>query len=112
MPGCCLTAHLHIAEGGVPCALPGSRPPAAAAGSSSAAEAEEGLPFRAFLRNTPVRALAYTHFCNNWCALFPGSALPEQSYGKQSVLIHLLLEPLLHLLCGSMFHGRLERNST
>ena len=23
-------------------------------------------PWRAFLRNTPVRALAYTHFCNNW----------------------------------------------
>ena len=23
-------------------------------------------PWRAFLRNVPVRALAYTHFCNNW----------------------------------------------
>lgn len=23
-------------------------------------------PWRAFLRNAPVRALAYTHFCNNW----------------------------------------------
>lgn len=30
---------------------------------------EEGLPIRGFLRNTPLRALAYTHFCNNWCAL-------------------------------------------
>lgn len=24
------------------------------------------MPWRAFLRNGPLRALAYTHFCNNW----------------------------------------------
>ncbi len=42
---------------------------AAAAKSGSALAAEEPMPWRAFLRNTPVRALAYTHFCNNWCAL-------------------------------------------
>jgi ACS family sodium-dependent inorganic phosphate cotransporter len=27
----------------------------------------KAMPWRAFLRNTPMRALAYTHFCNNWC---------------------------------------------
>ena len=29
-------------------------------------EGGDEVPWRAFLRNTPVRALAYTHFCNNW----------------------------------------------
>lgn len=24
------------------------------------------IPWRSFLRNTPIQALAYTHFCNNW----------------------------------------------
>ena len=24
------------------------------------------VPWRAFLRSTPVRSLAYVHFCNNW----------------------------------------------
>ncbi len=32
------------------------------------AEPEQAMPWRAFLRNGPMRALAYTHFCNNWCA--------------------------------------------
>lgn len=26
----------------------------------------DAMPWRGFLRNAPVRALAYTHFCNNW----------------------------------------------
>jgi MFS transporter, ACS family, solute carrier family 17 (sodium-dependent inorganic phosphate cotransporter), other len=30
-------------------------------------EAEvEAVPWRAFIRNRPLRALAYTHFTNNW----------------------------------------------
>jgi ACS family sodium-dependent inorganic phosphate cotransporter len=46
-----------------------------AAGSHSGGGGEHGgavislkqrIPWRAFLRNTPVQALAYTHFCNNW----------------------------------------------
>ena len=41
---------------------------AAAAKAGTALAAQEPMPWRAFLRNTPVRALAYTHFCNNWCA--------------------------------------------
>ena len=36
----------------------------ARAGTSAGGEA---MPWRGMLRNTPVRALAYTHFCNNWC---------------------------------------------
>ncbi|KAK9902140.1 hypothetical protein WJX75_005702 [Coccomyxa subellipsoidea] len=39
---------------------------AAAAKAGTALAAQEPMPWRAFLRNTPVRALAYTHFCNNW----------------------------------------------
>ncbi len=27
---------------------------------------KQRIPWRSFLRNTPVQALAYTHFCNNW----------------------------------------------
>lgn len=30
----------------------------------------EAVPWRAFVRNKPVLALAYTHFCNNWCVTF------------------------------------------
>ena len=29
-------------------------------------EEPTSVPWRGFLRNSPVRALAYTHFCNNW----------------------------------------------
>jgi MFS transporter, ACS family, solute carrier family 17 (sodium-dependent inorganic phosphate cotransporter), other len=36
------------------------RPQASAGGPSS------GVPYRAFLRNGPTRALMFTHFCNNW----------------------------------------------
>lgn len=37
--------------------------PAKAAGSD---KASTGVPYRAFLRNGPTRALMFTHFCNNW----------------------------------------------
>lgn len=30
-------------------------------------DAKQPVPWRAFLRNPPLRALGYTHFCNNWC---------------------------------------------
>ena len=33
----------------------------------------DAMPWRGMLRNTPVRALAYTHFCNNWCAAARGA---------------------------------------
>lgn len=32
----------------------------------SDASIADAVPWRAFLRNTPVRALACTHFVNNW----------------------------------------------
>ncbi len=41
----------------------------AATREASRSEPEQAMPWRAFLRNGPMRALAYTHFCNNWCAL-------------------------------------------
>ena len=34
--------------------------------SSEGLKAEASVPWRAFLRNSPIRALAYVHFCNNW----------------------------------------------
>ena len=40
----------------------------AAAREAARAEPAQAMPWRAFLRNGPMRALAYTHFCNNWCA--------------------------------------------
>jgi ACS family sodium-dependent inorganic phosphate cotransporter len=44
-----------------------ARTSSAAVGSAAAAaEDEEAVPWRGFLRNRPVQALAYTHFCNNW----------------------------------------------
>ena len=33
------------------------------------ASGQQTVPWRGFLRNRPVQALAYTHFCNNWCGL-------------------------------------------
>ena len=30
------------------------------------ASGKQTVPWRGFLRNRPVQALAYTHFCNNW----------------------------------------------
>jgi hypothetical protein len=36
--------------------------------STAASSTEEAVPWRAFLRSGPLRALAYTHFTNNWCA--------------------------------------------
>jgi len=36
------------------------------------ASGEQTVPWRGFLRNRPVQALAYTHFCNNWCAMSVG----------------------------------------
>ena len=31
------------------------------------ASGQQTVPWRGFLRSRPVQALAYTHFCNNWC---------------------------------------------
>ena len=41
---------------------------AQARGAARQPAQQEAMPWRAFLRNGPMRALAYTHFCNNWCA--------------------------------------------
>ena len=37
-------------------------------GHGGVINARQPVPWRAFVRNAPLRALAYTHFCNNWCA--------------------------------------------
>ena len=38
-------------------------------GAKLDASGQQTVPWRGFLRNRPVQALAYTHFCNNWCGL-------------------------------------------
>ena len=48
----------------------------AATREASRSEPEQAMPWRAFLRNGPMRALAYTHFCNNWCALPARPSIP------------------------------------
>ncbi|KAI3427037.1 hypothetical protein D9Q98_006978 [Chlorella vulgaris] len=35
-------------------------------GHGGVIDAKQPVPWRAFLRNPPLRALGYTHFCNNW----------------------------------------------
>jgi ACS family sodium-dependent inorganic phosphate cotransporter len=35
-------------------------------GHGGVIDARQKVPWRAFVRNSPLRALAYTHFCNNW----------------------------------------------
>ncbi|KAI7838246.1 hypothetical protein COHA_007991 [Chlorella ohadii] len=35
-------------------------------GHGGVINARQPVPWRAFVRNAPLRALAYTHFCNNW----------------------------------------------
>ena len=47
----------------------------------------QSVPWRAFLRNRPVQALAYTHFCNNWFHYTMLAWLP--TYFTQSLSLNL-----------------------
>ncbi|EIE18552.1 MFS general substrate transporter, partial [Coccomyxa subellipsoidea C-169] len=91
---------------------------AAAAKSGSALAAEEPMPWRAFLRNTPVRALAYTHFCNNWFHYTMMAWLP--TYFTDTLSLSLtqaaqvsLLPPIaaigISLTAGPLADGLIER---
>lgn len=51
-------------DGGVPHIQPSSSPAPHAAGLIDTSQT--AIPWRSFLRSPPVRALAFTHFCNNW----------------------------------------------
>ena len=89
----------------------------AATREASRAEPDQAMPWRAFLRNGPMRALAYTHFCNNWCALpalcissTPLSLSPRSSSMWQMLLAMLetshgrgvrISEDGRHTLCAS-----------
>lgn len=48
----------------------------------------QAVPWRAFLRNRPVQALAYTHFCNNWFHYTMLAWLP--TYFTQSLSLDLV----------------------
>lgn len=36
-------------------------------GEAKQEQAQNTIPYRAFLRSQPVQALCFTHFANNWC---------------------------------------------
>ncbi|GAX80839.1 hypothetical protein CEUSTIGMA_g8274.t1 [Chlamydomonas eustigma] len=62
-------------------------------------DADKPIPWRAFLRNTSVQALMYTHFCNNWLHYTMLAWLPTYFTDTLSVdLLHAsqtaLLPPL------------------
>lgn len=47
--------------------------------------AQQKVPWRALLRNRPVQALAYVHFCNNWqVAQSPCMTEPSFFMGRYS----------------------------
>ena len=65
-------ARIAVQEPELAAALVHKQPhgPSSQQGSTALAagkEEEESVPWRAFIRNRPLQALAYTHFCNNWC---------------------------------------------
>jgi hypothetical protein len=61
--------------------------PGQAAGTGGSQAAKEAVPWRAFLRNRPLQALAYTHFCNNWWVLME---LVRQDHRMPRPLMELL----------------------
>ena len=69
------------------------------------------MPWRGMLRNTPVRALAYTHFCNNWCALLPAARrAPRACSSEGKCAMRLMSTSSLMSLCCALlpliFHLR------
>ena len=67
---------------------------------------QQQVPWRAFLRNRPVLALGFTHFCNNWCAGPPagwGALLGGKGPLVQPPAGHLQSSPRPHGLHG--MHG-------
>ncbi len=100
----------------------GSRQRAKEAASAAAAAAESGnsggghhaalidadlpIPWRAFLRSSPVRGLMFTHFCSGWLRFTVLAWLPTYFVDTMSVdLIHAgqtaLLPPLFSVAVGS-----------
>lgn len=60
------------------------------------ASGEQTVPWRGFLRNRPVQALAYTHFCNNWFHYTMMAWLP--SYFADTLSLNLTQAAQLSLL--------------
>lgn len=54
--------------------LTGTAVASKAGSAASQAPAAKTVPWRGFIRNQPLQALAYTHFCNNWWVAFAFSA--------------------------------------
>ncbi|EFJ43773.1 hypothetical protein VOLCADRAFT_96131 [Volvox carteri f. nagariensis] len=80
--------------------------PSGAAAAVAATVEPPPLPWRAFLRSTPMRALAYTHFANNWFHYTMLAWLPTYFVDTLSVdLLHAsqtaLLPPLAGIAAGA-----------
>ncbi|KAL3151747.1 hypothetical protein ABBQ38_012724 [Trebouxia sp. C0009 RCD-2024] len=60
------------------------------------ASGQQPVPWRGFLRNRPVQALAYTHFCNNWFHYTMMAWLP--SYFADTLSLSLTQAAQLSLL--------------
>ncbi|KXZ49968.1 hypothetical protein GPECTOR_18g125 [Gonium pectorale] len=89
-----------------PASAPASASPAVESSAAAAAAQPPPLPWRAFLRSTPVRALAYTHFANNWFHYTMLAWLPTYFVDTLSVdLLHAsqtaLLPPLAGIVAGA-----------
>jgi len=97
--------------------LPAASTASASAASSAAAEehvdyghgshghgalpVQPGIPYRAFLRSRPVRALAFTHFAHNWFHFTMLSWLPTYFTSTLSVdLMHAAQTALLPPIAG------------
>lgn len=92
-------SHSHAAEA--------SADPAAADGGSSGdhhagtIDVNMTIPYRAFLRSQPVRALCFTHFCHNWLHYTMMSWLPYYFTSTLSVdLLHAAQTALFPPLAG------------
>lgn len=79
----------------------------ASSSGSDQVEDDGSLPWGAFFGSSPVRALAFTHFCNNWghyvlLAWLPTFYSEELGVGLQYASLLALLPPLTNIAVASV----------
>ena len=82
--------------------LIGAREPEVMAKSSIAVDEDAPVPWREFISSTPVRALMYVHFCNNWgfyvlLAWLPSYFTDELGVTLTNASLLTLLPPLANI---------------
>jgi len=80
--------------------------PSGPSGPSSSDE-DRAVPWRAIVSSTPVRALAYVHFCNNWgfyvlLAWLPSYFTQELGVTLTNASLFTLLPPLANIAVASL----------